>query len=1180
MVTKGRGDSEASSQDLSTQDGVEERLSENALKVFRRRYVRKGPDGEPSETVEEVFRRVASHIAAVENDVGGDVEEAERVFFDLMTDLRFLPNSPTFTGAGTPLSQLAACFVLPIADDMGRCGDGIFETLRDMALIQQTGGGTGFSFSNLRPKGAVVRSSGGEATGPVGFMQVYDTASEIISQGGARRGANMAVLNVDHPDIRDFIHCKSNEYAITNFNISVGVTDAFMRALIDDGSIDLISPHGGETWETVPARELFGEIVEAAHRNGEPGLLFLDTANRDNPTPHLGRYEATNPCLSGDTWVSTDEGPVQVQDILGSPQRLLLNGAFHATSEEGFFSTGERDTLDLRTRRGYRLTLTPDHPLRVVTRKSRCVLESEWRRAGDLRVGDEVVLGDNRDAAWEGEGTWDEGYLLGLLVGDGTVTDGRAIISVWGEGPGPESVRETAEAITSDLSQRADFQGFVWLDERKEARLTLRAVYDLARSYGLSESFKGVSPEIERTSSPFHRGFLRGLFDADGTVVGTQEKGVSVRLAQSDLPLLRAVQRMLHRLGIVCTIYEGRREAGSKRLPDGKGGMREYPIKPQHELVISCENLVRFADRVGFTHADKAARLRDRLEGYRRELNRERFVDEIVSIGPNGACPVYDARVPGERAFDANGLWVHNCGEQPLLPYENCCLGSINLARHVQRSEEGPAVLDWERLAETVEQSVRFLDDVVDANGYVPAVPELAEAARRTRRIGLGITGLGDVLYRLRIRYGSEESRELAGQLMAFIRYHAMQTSVDLARERGPFPAIEGSIYDPDDLRWKPPEPVEPFTRVDRGGRPPLNWDGLVAGIRRHGIRNAAQTTIAPTGTRSTIAGIEAYGCEPVFALAYVRYMNDKGENVELRYTSPLFREALEEAGLDEETRERVFAEVAVSGSCQDVEDVPEAIREVFVVAQDIPAEEHVRMQAALQAFVDASISKTINFPSDAAPEEVADAFQLAWELGCKGLTVYVTGSREQVVLETEETRQAKRGRRPMGPAKVRPRPHSLEGHTYRLRTPLGTAYITVNVNGDGEPFEVFLNVGKAGSDTAAVAEAIGRLISLALRIPSPLSSTRRLNQVVRQLKGIGGGRPMGFGRDRVRSLPDGVAQVLAEHLGLADSPEATQRTEQLPLFPEGDLCPECGQATLVFEEGCRHCYTCGYSEC
>ena len=812
---------QASSQRTSSQQlSVEERLTDNALQVFRRRYVRKGPGGEPIETVEGVFRRVASHIAAVEDGYNGDPQEAEDVFFRLMTELRFLPNSPTFTGAGTPLSQLAACFVLPISDDMGREDDGIFETLRDMALIQQTGGGTGFSFSSLRPKGARVNSSGGEATGPVGFMQVYDTASEIISQGGARRGANMAVLGVDHPDIRAFIHCKRSEYDITNFNISVGVSDAFMNAVAEGADIDLVNPHDGEIWETVKASDLFDEIVDAAHRNGEPGVLFLDTANADNPTPHLGRYEATNPC-----------------------------------------------------------------------------------------------------------------------------------------------------------------------------------------------------------------------------------------------------------------------------------------------------------------------------------------------------------------------------GEQPLLPYENCCLGSINLARHVRSAEgtDGPSTrrVDWEALAETVSEAVRFLDDVIDANGYVPAVPELKEAAHRTRRIGLGISGLGDVLYELRVRYGSQEGRDLAGQLMAFIRYHAMRTSVDLARERGPFPAIRGSVFDPEDFRWEPPQPLEPFGPAERWGRPKLDWERLVARMKQHGIRNAAQTTVAPTGTRSTIAAIEAYGCEPVFALAYVRNMNDNGRNVELTYTSPLFERALREADLDDETREGIIDQVAVLGSCQDVEDVPGEIREVFVVAQDIPAEEHVRMQAALQAFVDASISKTINFPSDAAAEDVGCAFRMAWELGCKGLTVYVTGSRENVVLETKKTKRARsRSKSAAMSTDVRPRPHSLTGQTYRVQTPLGTAYTTVNVNGDGEPFEVFLNVGKAGSDTAAVAEAIGRLVSLVLRLPSPLSASRRLNQVVRQLRGIGSGRSLGFGRDRVRSLPDGVAQVLAEHLGLAEPGRAGLGSEQLPLFPEGDLCPECGQASLVFEEGCRHCYTCGYSEC
>lgn len=807
------------------QMGHEVRLTENALVVLKRRYLRRGPDGQPAETVEQVFQRVAFHVAAVEEEWGDDVAAVGGIFYDLITSLRFLPNSPTFTGAGTPLAQLAACFVLPISDDMGREEDGIFQTLRDAALIQQTGGGTGFSFSRLRPRGGVVRSSGGRATGPVGFMQVFDVASGIVSQGGARRGANMAVLRVDHPDIREFIHCKSNENTITNFNISVGVTDAFMRAVEEDGTIDLVNSQDGKVWKTVRAREIFDEIITGAHRNGEPGVLFLDTANRDNPCPHLGEYEASNPCA-----------------------------------------------------------------------------------------------------------------------------------------------------------------------------------------------------------------------------------------------------------------------------------------------------------------------------------------------------------------------------EQFLLPYENCCLGSVNLARHVSHGDNGHPAVDWENLRETVELAVRFLDDVINANAYVPAVPQLKEAAHRTRRIGLGIMGLGDLLYHLRVRYGSEEAQELAAQVMEFIRYHAMRTSIQLARKRGPFPAIRGSIYDPDDgstelaevLRWTVPRPLTPYARLEKWGRPPLDWEAVVEGIRRYGIHNAAQTTVAPTGTIATVSGCEAYGCEPVFALAYVRRVNDNGKDLELQYVSPLFLQALREVGLDDAARERIVQQVMVTGSCQNIEDVPPAVRDVFVVAGDITAEEHVRMQAALQAFVDSSISKTINFSATATPDDVARAFQLAWKLGCKGLTVYVTGSREKVVLETEATRRARKQARrtPMVLTTVRPRPHHLDGKTYHLGTPLGTAYITVNINGDGEPFEVFLNVGKAGSDTAAVAEAIGRLISLILRVPSPLSATRRLKQVVKQLKGIGGGRPLGFGRDRVRSLPDGVAQVLAEHLGILESPGETEGIEQLSLFPAGDLCPECGHAALVNEEGCRRCYACGHSEC
>lgn len=811
------------------------KLTENARVVLMKRYVRRGPDGQPVESPEGMFLRVARAVAEPDRAAGADVEATERAFYQLLTELRFFPNSPTFTGAGTPLGQLAACFVLPITDDMGRDSAGIFQTLRDAALIQQTGGGNGFSFGQLRPKGAYVASSAGQATGPVGFLRVYDKAFGEIAQGGSRRGANMAVLPVHHPDVMDFINCKVSEDQITNFNISVGITDKFMEAVRDDTDFDLIAPHNGQVVKTVRAREVFDTIVKNAYRNGEPGVLFLDAANRQNPVPHLYALEATNPC-----------------------------------------------------------------------------------------------------------------------------------------------------------------------------------------------------------------------------------------------------------------------------------------------------------------------------------------------------------------------------GEQWLGPYENCCLGSINLAQHV-KSVEGTAQVDWKRLQESIVLSTHFLDNVVTANQYVPAVPQLKEAALRARRIGLGIMGLGDLMYHLGIRYGSAEGQEFAAQIMEFVRYHCMKTSIQLAKDRGAFPAIEGSIYDPKHLKWTPPQPVTPYTHD--WDRPALKWDEIVKGIKQHGIRNAAQTTVAPTGTIATVAGCEAYGCEPVFALAYLRHVVDadaggKDGRTTLTYASPLFEQALIRSGVDEATRRRIYHEVMEHGSCQGLKDVPESVRHTFVVSADITPDEHVRMQAAIQAFVDNSISKTCNFPENAVEDDVAKAYFLAWELGCKGLTVYVTGSREKVVLETKATAKKKEEKPAPAPIETpvtkRPRPRRLRGETFRVSTPLGTAFITININGGNQPFEVFLNVGKAGSDTAAVAEAMGRIISLVLRLPSPMDQTERLKLVTEQLAGIGGGRSLGFGPNRVRSLPDGVAQALAEFLSTfepgpggngqhdtthAIHTEAAPRVDHDPL-KIGDLCPECGEAAYVNEEGCRKCYSCGHSEC
>ena len=926
----------------------EPKLSANALEVLHRRYLLRNEEGRVVETPSGMFRRVARAVAKADEDP----ERAEEEFYRVMSRLEFLPNSPTLFNAGAPLGQLSACFVLPVEDSL----ESIFDALKAMALIEKTGGGVGFDFSRLRPRGDVVRSTKGVASGPVSFMRIFDVATEVIKAGGKRRGAMMGILRVDHPDILEFITAKQEEGRLTNFNLSVAVTDDFMERLRREEEYELINPRNGEVVRRIPAAEVWERMVESAWRGGDPGLIFIDEINRHNPTPELGRIEATNPCLAGDTWVVTEEGPAQVEQIAGRAVRLLVNGRFHPTSAEGFFCTGERETLEIRTRKGFCLTVTPEHPLRAVTRLTRRALESEWKRAGDLKVGDLVLLGEHREAEWKGRGTWEEGYLLGLLVGDGAISRGRAVISIRGKGAGPEAVRRKVEEIVATLPHRADSGGFTRGRGGKEYRLRLKALCDLARSYGLSEDFKGVSPEMERTSSDFHAGFLRGLFDTDGTVVGNRVKGLSVRLAQPDLSLLRAVQRMLHRLGIVSTLHQDRRRGETSRLPDGRGGGRDHGVRAQRELIISRENVIRFARRVGFTDVEKAARLQRGLATYRRRMARERFVDEIVAIEPRGRARVYDARVPGIHAFDANGFYVHNCGEQPLLPYESCNLGSINLSRMVRGGE-----VDWERLEEITRIAVRFLDNVIEVNRF--PLPEIERTTKLTRKIGLGVMGFADMLIRLGVPYDSEEALRTAERVMGFISEKARKESVELGEKRGSFPHFDRSV-------WK--------------GKYPS-------------LRNATVTTIAPTGTISIIAGCSS-GIEPLFALSFMRNVL---EGTRLFEVNPLFERVAKERGFYSTSLLEKIARRG--GSVQGLEEVPREVREVFRTAFDLSPEWHVRMQAAFQKHVDNSVSKTVNLPARAGKEEVRKVFELAHRLRCKGITIYRYGSREKQVLYFSE---------------------------------------------------------------------------------------------------------------------------------------------------------------------------------
>jgi ribonucleoside-diphosphate reductase alpha chain len=464
------------------------------------------------------------------------------------------------------------------------------------------------------------------------------------------------------------------------------------------------------------------------------------------------------------------------------------------------------------------------------------------------------------------------------------------------------------------------------------------------------------------------------------------------------------------------------------------------------------------------------------------------------------------------------------CGEQPLLPYESCNLGSINLGLMVKEGR-----IDWDRLKEVVRLAVHFLDNVIELNKY--PLPQIAEMTHANRKIGLGVMGWADMLIALGIPYKSEEAIALAEKVMGVINGEGHEASRMLAKERGAFPNFKGSIY-------------------DQRGEPPL--------------RNATVTTIAPTGTLSIIANASS-GIEPIFAVSFLRQVLDNNTLIEV---NPQFETLAREKGFDSP---ELMKKIAEHGSIQDLEEIPPEVRRLFITAHDITPEDHIRMQAAFQKYTDNAVSKTVNFPRHATREDVREVFELAYRLGCKGVTIYRDGSRDQQVLSTGKKAEKTEGTTDKEKKIVRQRPMALKGWTYRMQTGCGPLYVTINEDENGL-FELFTTMGKAGGCAASQSEAIGRMVSLAWR------SGIHVNSVVKQLTGISCHSQSGFGQNRIRSCADAVAKAIQQHISSNGHGEMeSEEIEKAPLFK--GACPECG-GIVEHEGGCSVCHACGYSEC
>ena len=1168
--------------------------------------------------------------------------------------------------------------VQAVPDDMG----GIIDAARKVADDAKLGLEPRIDLSRMRPEGAPIKGSGGTSSGPVSFLlEIFDNFLEwsnrgaeqsgpintlrfvyapvlrVVRQGGTRRGAGMATISIEHPDVLDFLTAKdldreAAEGDISTFNISILVTEKFWDTLQRDalwhvGVQDVpgkyalhpqAEPYTGtlptlpdreedgargvpvyttasngkidptDTRPGLPARWLWDQIAQHAWSTGEPGLIFVDRINQYSALKNLGkRYEirSTNPCVTADTWVSTAMGARQVQHLIGKDFCATVNGeSFNARG--GFWLTGVKPVLKVTTRRGYELRLTDNHQLLKVVRQTRDTQETQWVETGTLIAGDRIMLNDHRDVTpWSGAGNRSEGWLLGSLIGDGTfITDKArpmAALGFWGE-----ERHALADAAQGALSRMGAVKKLWRSDDEQRARIRLssEALAELAAKYGVVHGHKTLTDQIEQGGFEFYRGVLQGLFDADGSVQGTQAKGVSVRLAQSDLTLLKRAQRMLARLGILSSLHTERRPAGTHTLPDGKGGAAQYAIQAQHELIVSGSNLHTFAQLVNFRDARKAAQLNDRLAAYTRDLNRERFSDEIVSIQPDGEEAVYDVTVQDVHAFDANGILAHNCGEIPLTVGEPCDLGAINLAAYVKDSR-----FDETAFRTDVRTAVRFLDDVLDVNVF--ALEDNRVASQDLRRLGLGVMGLADALIKLGLRYDSDTGRRVIYDIMSALREEAIAESENLGQERGVYPVYE--------------------RHADKVPHAPR--------------RNVAVLTVAPTGTTSMLMGVSS-GIEPVFSPFIWRKIGSEYRAL----LAPLFVELLETYpapdGMQDPQGNWNWDKVteAVSenhGSVVGLPFIPDALQQVFVCAHDIKPVDHVRMQGVVQCAFDAegfaanSLSKTINLPNSATLQDVQDAYSEAYRTGCKGITVYRDGSRQFQVLSTSKKKDKTEEPAPatdasadvMGEATPQPtptpvaatptpvaapaaaqatqpapravyqRPTRLSGITDMIKLTDPTSghrrsfLVTVN-HLDRKPVEVMVISGRAGDEANADSEALGRVVSIALQHGVPAQA------IIKTLRGINGGLYGSYNGRLVGSKADLIAVALEtfqKDMEAAQLPPLAGGSTDAPApvraAPSGvsvesmdgmsrDRCPVCEERAVIREEGCLKCQACGYSKC
>jgi len=1206
------------------------RFSENALRMMKKRYLTENSDG-ASETPADMFYRVAVDLAQQEAKYGKkekDIEKVARDFLSIMAEKEYTPAGRTLTNAGSETPLIANCIVLPIHDSM----ESIFQTLKDAALLQQAGSGLGFDLSEMRPAMFPTKKSRGEASGPVSFLKVYDAAFGTIKQQcfakGTRIVTKRGLVPIEEVKKGDETYTEKGWKQVTELFFN-GVRNT-VRLTLDSGfEIELTPNH--------KVAVIYGKEIalKLAKDLREEDVLLMKLGD--------GLPNGKKVTLKAATYHKSKYTSFQLQEIrqprILDEKLAYLLGLYYAdgwNDSQGLgFCVPDSDKIEQYARN----LATELFGVRTLASKAE---GEDCRKVKVNSVWAKQYLKANgllKQHAWEivvpekilrSPGSVQMAFVAGFFDGDGDNGKNYRLSST------SKTFIRQLQLVLLNNGIGAKFLE----DQRKE---DWRIVYRLSAIGKISSerfinllsplSWKLKAKDARKKDFgwifPFHPVHDLGYSWTD---IKRLHDGVRSTISHSALSQIQArvflqqaeaaVQQKVDWTGFLPTHIKRIESAGRQEVYDfevedihminaglyttnSRHGANMAMMRVDHPDIldfISCKekegDIRNFNVSVTVTDEFMEQLEKNPDKQWMCAFGGKKMKPRKVSRHPNGTVyKTEETDVTVRELFDllVEHAWLNGepgigfidtinrtnplpgmgpiqasnpCGEQFLHAYDNCNLGSLNLAQFVKDGK-----VDFARLKFSTRTAVRLMDNVIDKFDF--PVEQVTELAKKNRRIGLGIMGFADMLYQLGVRYDSKKGLETAEKVMGFINKEAYAYSQELAKEKGTFPNYKLSVF------------------AKKASFPHASAQEWGMGKK---MRNAALTTVAPTGSISMMFDTSS-GIEPNFALAYIKQDKD-GQRYQ--YFNLHFKKALDKLKFSKSRQEKILKEVVDKGSIQHLQDLPQELRDTFVVAMDISGKDHMEMQAAFQRNVDNSISKTVNFPNEATKEEVGATFVQAWKLGCKACTVYRDGSRviqilnvgngDNIVAPTEVPMQGKPSLSMTAEqGKPRPRPEIMSGNTYRIKTGYGNVYITVNNDEKGKPFEVFATIGKSGGFFQEQSEAICKLISRSLR------AGVAAQEVINDLKGIRGPMPIFTDKGTVLSLPDAIGKTLEQHVEATSLvQEVVARPEKQDVLPlEGKQerkismanfgfmpgCPECG-TQLVMQEGCISCKACGFSRC